>query len=234
MIALDFSSARTSLRTVARTLGAVSLVATFAMGGCNKVNRNEYQAVVNENNELRERLSTEQQSRTEAETRNASLEQENRDLASRSDRSAQTPVGGAGRAGGGSTGFEGIDGAGVTRSGGDVVVDIAGDVLFDSGSANLKTSARKTLDGVAGVIRSRYAGNTIRVEGYTDSDPLRKTKAKWESNERLSGERALAVEKYLTSKGVPSGQIYYAGFGPARPKNSKKESRRVEIVILAK
>jgi chemotaxis protein MotB len=220
-----------SIRSVSRVLGVVTLGATVAMGGCNRVNRSEHQAVMNENSELRERLAAEQQSRTEAETRNASLEQENRDLASRADRGSGTAAPGAAGARGG-TGFEGIEGAGVSRSGSDVVVDIAGDVLFDSGSATLKSTARRTLDNVAGVIKSRYGSNTIRVEGYTDSDPLRRTKAKWESNERLSGERALAVEKYLVSKGVPGGQIYYAGFGPARPKTSKKESRRVEIVIL--
>lgn len=210
-------------------LASLALVAgSLAMGGCKNVSKGDYDSVVNENNELRSRLTEEQRARQEAETRNASLEQENRDLAARSDRATAAPAPGRG----GSTGFEGIEGAGVTRAGTDVVVDVAGDVLFDSGQATLKASSRKTLDSIAGVIKTRYASNTIRVEGYTDTDPLRRTKGKWESNERLSGERALAVEKYLVSKGVPSGQIYYAGFGPARPKNSKKESRRVEIVIL--
>ncbi len=112
-------------------------------------------------------------------------------------------------------------------------MSVAGDVLFDSGKATLKSSAKKTLDKVASTIKSSYGGHQVRVEGYTDSDPLVKTKGTWKTNERLSGERAMAVEEYLCSRGLSKDQIYYAGFGSARPKSSKKDSRRVEIVILA-
>lgn len=118
------------------------------------------------------------------------------------------------------------------REHGDLVVEVAGDVLFDSGSIVLKPSAKRTLDQVARRITSEYSGNIIRVEGYTDSDPIRKQKNKYKDNEELSAHRALAVERYLVSRGVPSSQIYAAAFGPANPKGTKKESRRVEIVIL--
>ena len=109
-------------------------------------------------------------------------------------------------------------------------MDIAGDVLFDSGSVTLKASAKKSLDSVAGVLNSTYGSHNIRVEGYTDTDPI--TKSGWKPNERLSAERAMAVEAYLVSKGVSNGRVYSAAFGPANAKNSKKDSRRVEIVIL--
>jgi len=62
---------------------------------------------------------------------------------------------------------------------------------------------------------------------------LVKTKDKWKTNERLSGERAMAVEDFLSSKGIPKDRIYFAGFGSDKPKSNKKDSRRVEIVILA-
>ncbi|MGE3108771.1 MAG: flagellar motor protein MotB [Phycisphaerales bacterium] len=117
-----------------------------------------------------------------------------------------------------------------SRRGGDLVVEVAGDVLFDSGSVTLKSSAKRTLDRIAQTIRGRYAGNIVRVEGYTDRDPIRKSK--FESNEELSAKRALAVEKYLVSKGIPGDRIYAAAFGPANPKSTKQQSRRVEIVIL--
>lgn len=207
-----------------KILCVVGLAATaLSLGACQRVSRAEYDAVMKENSALRESKSAEQAARQEAETRNASLEQENRDLAARLDKP------GTGRAGS-DTGFEGISGTSTYRSGSEVVVDIAGDVLFDSGSANLKATAKKSLDRVAEVIRSRYAGNEVRVEGYTDSDPIKKSG--WKTNERLSGERAMAVEQYLVSKGLAKDKVYYAGFGSSRPKNSKKDSRRVEIVIL--
>lgn len=133
----------------------------------------------------------------------------------------------------GSTGFEDIDGVGTSRNRrGELVVDVAGDVLFDPGSIVLKSTARKTLDQVASVIESRYAGNTIRVAGHTDSDPINKTAGKYKDNEELSAQRALAVERYLVGRGVPSGRVYAAAYGASEPKGSKKASRRVEIVIL--
>ena len=82
------------------------------------------------------------------------------------------------------------------------------------------------------MLKSSYSNNEIRVEGYTDGDKLVKTKAKWGTNENLSAARALAVETYLVGKGIDNDRIYSAAFGPSKPKGTKKDSRRVEIVIL--
>lgn len=215
------------VRTTTRVLSILALAITTAgLTGCNKVNKGEHDAVLSENQELRDRLAQEQAARQEAETRNASLEQENRDLAANLDKARTTP----GARTGGATGFEGSGFDSYRTAGGEVVVSALGDVLFDSGKATLKSSARASLDKVASVIKSQYGGKLIRVEGYTDSDPIRKSG--WKTNERLSGERAMAVEEYLVSRGISAGQVYFAGFGASRPKGSKKDSRRVEIVIL--
>jgi chemotaxis protein MotB len=187
--------------------GALAL----GLGGCAATSK-DYDKAVSENTELRSQIATLQQSLDDCEGRYAALDAQNRDL--------------------GQGGDLAIDGTNVRRGpNGEVIVDIAGDVLFDPGAAVLKGSAKKTLDGVASAIKSRYGTNLVRVEGYTDTDPIKKSK--WQSNERLSGERAMAVEQYLVSKGVENGRIYFAGFGPARQQTSKTKSRRVEIVILA-
>lgn len=128
-------------------------------------------------------------------------------------------------------GFEGIEGIGVSSRGGEIVVEVAGDVLFDSGSVTLKDDARQRLNQIASVIQSRYPNNRIRIAGHTDSDPIRKSK--WKTNERLSAERALAVQDYLSTRGVSKSRSYAAAFGPSQPKGSKAQSRRVEIIILA-
>jgi chemotaxis protein MotB len=213
----------TRTATIAKVLGAVLVMGTIATGlaGCNKVNKAEYESVISENKELRDKAAMEAQSRQEAETRGASVEQENRDLSAQFDKN---------RSGKGSTGFTDAEGMTSYRRGSDVVVDIAGDVLFDSGKATLKSSAKKTLDDVCHVIKSKYTGQTVRVEGYSDNDPIKKSG--WKTNERLSGERAMSVEEYLVTKGIANDHIYYAGFGAAHQKANKKESRRVEIVIL--
>lgn len=130
----------------------------------------------------------------------------------------------------GATGFEGIQGTTTSRRGSDVVVDVAGDVLFSSGSTTLRNEAKASLDRIAGVLNSTYSGNQLRIAGHTDSDPIRKSK--WGTNERLSAERALAVEAYLGSKGVDMGRMHVAGYGPDKPRGSKQQSRRVEIVVI--
>ncbi|MGD9691602.1 MAG: flagellar motor protein MotB [Phycisphaerales bacterium] len=131
----------------------------------------------------------------------------------------------------GSTGFEGISGVNsAALPGGGAILDIVGDVLFDSGRTTIKQTAKRTLNDVAQVINSRYPSNTIRIEGHTDADPIRKSN--WKTNERLGAERALAVEEYLSSRGVDNNRMYIASFGPSHPKSSKSASRRVEIIIL--
>ena len=204
----------------ARVMGLAAVAAAMALGGCGGKAR-DYNLVVAENTELRTRNQELEGALTDANTRNASLEEENRGLAGRLD-----------RGGGGATGFEGIPGVSAYRgAGGEIVLTVAGDVLFDSGAITLKSQAKRSLDQVAGVIKGQYATNSIRVDGYTDSDPIRKSQ--WKTNERLSAERALAVEDYLAVKGVDRDRVIVAAHGPANPKANKKDSRRVEIIILA-
>jgi len=201
----------------------------FVLIGCSGVAQKDYDRVFGENTELRERNAS-LEKEAEASRRNAAqLASQVDDLTAQIDRlAADTRVASADP-----TGFEGIPDVGVSRqAGGEVVVAIAGDVLFDSGSIALKPSAKTSLDSVATVLKGRYGANLIRIEGHTDTDPIRKSK--WKTNERLSFERANAVEQYLASKGVKSRRMYSAAFGSANPKANKKASRRVEIVILAR
>ncbi len=190
-------------------LAALAILGGMGLGGCAS-GSSDYDKAVAENTELRGQIATLQQSLDGCEARYAALEQS--------------------KAGPG-TADPDFPGA-TTRRGpnGELIVDIAGDVLFDPGSATLKSSAKKTLDSIASSIKTKYPSNTIRIEGYTDTDPIKKSK--WETNERLSGERAMSVEKYLVGKGVDNNKAYFAGFGPSSAQASKNQSRRVQIVIL--
>jgi chemotaxis protein MotB len=128
------------------------------------------------------------------------------------------------------SGFNQIAGVEVFASGvGSVTVRIPDAILFSPGRADLKDSARKTLDQVAGVLRGEYSGKVIRVEGYTDTDPIKKSG--WKDNLELSLQRAASVHRYLASKGVDGSRMYAAGFGQSKPLSSKEKSRRVEIVV---
>lgn len=199
------------------------VLAALPLGACNNSKTNPkltIEQLTAENQELRDRNEQVEKALNDAESRAAALAAENDSLR----------AGGVSPAGG-NTGFEGTGGEVSTR-GSDIVVSVAGDVLFASGSVTLKQSAKRTLDEIASVINSRYGGSRIEVAGHTDSDPLRKTKGKWTDNENLSAQRALAVERYLAEKGVSRDRMHISGYGPAQPRGNKQQSRRVEIVVL--
>ncbi|MBK9189018.1 MAG: OmpA family protein [Phycisphaerales bacterium] len=208
-----------------RGLGIVALALmtgiSTMLGGCSGVDKKKYDLAMQEAAELRER--------------NAQLEQQNRDQAARlaEAEAAKQNQGDMWADAGGDIGAGG-GGRGSFERGpnGTMVAKLSGDVLFDSGSATLKSTAKKTLDRIAGEIKSNYSGRAIRVEGHTDTDPIRKSK--WPSNEALSEARADSVMAYLASKGISSSRMQAVGYGSSRAKSTKAASRRVEIVILAR
>jgi flagellar motor protein MotB len=116
---------------------------------------------------------------------------------------------------------------------GTVTVNIQGDVLFDAGKADLRASSKKTLDQVAAALTGQYKGKPVRVEGHTDSDPIKVSK--WKSNQELSEARAKAVRDYLVQKGVPTSRVTTTGLGSTQPKGEvKSKNRRVEIVVVTR
>lgn len=116
--------------------------------------------------------------------------------------------------------------------GGEIVVELPSDVLFDSGRDTLKTSAKKSLNAVISDIKSEYPNKEIRLVGFTDTDPIRKSKERYETNHHLGFERAYSVGEYMQSQGIPAKRISYASYGPHQPKGSKTASRRVELVVV--
>jgi len=140
-----------------------------------------------------------------------------------------TPV--AGNTGRGGSGFDNVGGGVEVIKGKDrVTLRIPGDVLFASGSVNLNAGAKTTLGKIAKALNGVHKGDSIIVEGYTDSDPIKKSK--WKSNQHLSEARAESVANYLESQGVAARRVTTKGFGAAKAQATKAKSRRVEIVVL--
>ena len=104
------------------------------------------------------------------------------------------------------------------------------DVLFDTGKADLKSSARERLAKVAGILIA-YPDIRMEIDGYTDST------GSLEFNERLSQQRAESVSSFLAGQGVNSSSITTQGFGPSDPIASndtaagRQQNRRVELVV---
>jgi len=165
--------------------------------------------------------------RAELDQKNAALEASERERAAAEARAGDSSK----TAAKGETGFEDAgEGATVKRDSEGVRVTLEGDVLFDSGKATLKDSAKKTLTKVASVLKEKYAGKAIRVAGFTDTDPIKKSNYK--SNYHLGFDRAFEVREFLISKGVDGKTISLSSYGPDRPEKTKAQSRRVELLVV--
>ena len=121
---------------------------------------------------------------------------------------------------------------------GRISIGIDNTVTFSSGSTDLKASASQVLSRVADVLKRQFPDRRIYVEGHTDTDPIRLTKARFRSNRHLSAERADAVAEYLVGRGgIGQDRVVVVGFGPHDPRdnggsdNAKARNRRVEIVV---
>ena len=213
-------------------IGFIALVsATMVMGGLGGCNsqKKQTEAALAEAADLREKVATLDQANRDKDGKIAELQTAlstcQTQLAAKPAEPAPAIADGSGGGAAGSRDFS-------QDSDGNMRARLSGDILFDPGQATLKASAKKTLDRIAGEIKLKYRSSEIRVEGHTDTDPIRKAKGRFATNEALSEARADAVRKYLVSKGVSSSRVEAVGYGSSKPKSSKAASRRVEIVIL--
>ncbi|MBQ9606907.1 MAG: OmpA family protein [Lachnospiraceae bacterium] len=116
-----------------------------------------------------------------------------------------------------------------------VSLTMNGSLLFDSGSATIKDSAKVTLDKVSKILEA-YAGGTIEIEGHTDNVPI--SNSQFRSNDELSDARALSVFEYFRDNAeLDPAMIKHTGRGSYVPiadngtPEGRQLNRRVEIRI---
>ncbi|MGC1777108.1 MAG: peptidoglycan -binding protein [Xanthobacteraceae bacterium] len=114
------------------------------------------------------------------------------------------------------------------------------EVFFDSGSANLKPEGSAELDKVATAVIALEGQIppdipwVLRVDGHTDVRPVL---GQFKSNWDLSAARAIAVVKYLVTKGVQPNRLVAAGFGEFQPidtgttEDAFRRNRRIEFKL---
>jgi outer membrane protein OmpA-like peptidoglycan-associated protein len=111
------------------------------------------------------------------------------------------------------------------------VVVTLGDVLFETGRADLKSGSRQTLDKLTAFLQA-YPNRNVQIEGFTDNvggDGY---------NQSLSERRADSVRDALTSMGIANDRILTKGLGKSSPvgdnatAQGRQQNRRVEVLIL--
>lgn len=118
--------------------------------------------------------------------------------------------------------------------------DVADDILFDSGKAELKASGRQALQRIATQIRNdkELSKRGIWIIGHTDNDPISHSKDKWTDNLDLSCNRAMVVAREFYAMGFNAQTVVAGGQGEHNPKventgrANKQNNRRVQIMAI--
>jgi outer membrane protein OmpA-like peptidoglycan-associated protein len=107
------------------------------------------------------------------------------------------------------------------------------DVLFETGSAELRPGAAARLQALADYLGDT-SGARVRIDGFTDSV------GSDESNEVLSRNRARSVGRALAQMGVPMSHLSLSGHGEEMPVASndtatgRQLNRRVEVTLVGR
>ena len=120
----------------------------------------------------------------------------------------------------------------VTKRG--VVLQLSGDLLFESGAAQINKKALPILDGLAAHIVE--SGRLVDILGHTDNVPI--ATQVYPSNWELSAARAGQAVRYLAGQGVPPVRMRAIGQAHSIPiagndtAKGRAANRRVEFVLV--
>lgn len=121
---------------------------------------------------------------------------------------------------------------------GKLTVNLVEKILFDSGSADIKSGGKEVLSKV-GTILNEVEDKEIRVEGYSDNLPISpRLKSIYPSNWELSSARAISVVQFLRNTlNVPGERLSASGFAEFRPiadnstPEGRAQNRRIQIIL---
>ncbi len=116
-----------------------------------------------------------------------------------------------------------------------LIITIASDILFDSGSAALTAEGKNALR----VVFDQLIVDTDRIvslEGHTDSVPVSERLTHiYPTNWELSGARAATAARLLIANGLPQDKVLVSAFGATKPiadndtEAGRQMNRRLEI-----
>ncbi|RDV37951.1 chemotaxis protein MotB [Bradymonadaceae bacterium TMQ3] len=118
---------------------------------------------------------------------------------------------------------------------GRMVIELADNILFDSGRTDIKDDGRLALQELAAVLQEVDDRNFL-VAGHTDNVPI--SSGRFSSNWELSTARAVEVVKFLQEQGVDPTNLAAAGYGEFDPvadnedRDARALNRRIEIILM--
>lgn len=121
-------------------------------------------------------------------------------------------------------------GVGVTRVGDDIVLNMPGNVTFQTSRSDINSDFFDVLNSVALVLKE-FDKTVIEVAGHTDNTGPE------DFNQHLSEKRATSVGEYLKSQGIPNMRVLMLGYGELRPiatntnEGGRQQNRRVELTL---
>ncbi len=117
-----------------------------------------------------------------------------------------------------------------------VKVNLANDILFPSGSAQLNEMGIEVLKRAAAELKSSPYQTVVA--GFTDDIPISEgLKSKYPTNWELAGARAASVVRLLEQEGVQPEQLLAISFGQNSPVETnitpegRSKNRRIEIIL---
>jgi OOP family OmpA-OmpF porin len=106
-------------------------------------------------------------------------------------------------------------------------------IVFETGSAEIKGESDDALWTIVDFLEAKKDITLVRIEGHTDND------GDADANQKLSEARALAVAKWVVSKGIDCKRVLPVGFGATKPvaandtPEGKAQNRRIEVYMAA-
>jgi chemotaxis protein MotB len=130
----------------------------------------------------------------------------------------------------------------IEQRGDRLVVNVADQILFPKGEAEVSERGRGLLKQVATTL-SQIKTHDFQIGGHTDSAPIVSPTVleHFPTNWELSTARATNVVRFLeTEGGIPGDQLVAAGFASYRPAASnqseagRRRNRRIEMILFRK
>jgi chemotaxis protein MotB len=129
-----------------------------------------------------------------------------------------------------------LEGLNILEVHGELVLRLPEKLMFDRGESILRTEGGEALIAIAEELTDRPV--RIRVEGHSDSTPIRT--ARFPSNWELSQSRAMAVVRFFLEDGkIAPARLAAAGYGEYHPiagndsVEGKAQNRRVDLIVVA-